>query len=70
MGTFRDLKVWQKSMDLARNVYSLVKGFPKDELYGLTNQMRRCVVVFHTEVLGDILEAQELIISSTYKLRI
>ena len=44
MGTFRDLKVWQKSMDLARNVYSLVKGFPKDELYGLTNQMRRCVV--------------------------
>jgi four helix bundle protein len=44
MGTFRDLKVWQKGMDLARKVYNLCKGLPKDEIHGLTDQMRRCVV--------------------------
>ena len=40
----RDLIVWQKSMDLAKKVYQLTKTFPKDEIYGLTSQIRRCSV--------------------------
>lgn len=39
--SFRDLKVWQKGMDLAEMVYQLTNSFPKHELYGLTSQLRR-----------------------------
>ncbi|MEX0651910.1 MAG: four helix bundle protein [Candidatus Paceibacterota bacterium] len=41
---YRDVTVWQKSMDLVELVYSFTKTFPEDEKYGLTSQMRRCVV--------------------------
>jgi four helix bundle protein len=39
--TYRDLTVWQKSMDLAVGVYELTKLFPSDERFGLTSQLRR-----------------------------
>lgn len=41
---FRDLRVWQCGMDLVEEVYRLTKEFPKEELYGLTNQLRRAAV--------------------------
>ena len=41
MKSFRDLKVWQKSHELNLAVYKVTTTFPKDELYGLTSQMRR-----------------------------
>lgn len=41
--THKDLMVWQRSIDLVMLVYSLTKQFPKEELYALTNQIRRCV---------------------------
>jgi four helix bundle protein len=40
----RDLIAWQKAMDLVVSVYKLSKGFPKEELYGLTSQLRRAAV--------------------------
>ena len=42
--SFRDLQIWQKSMQLAVIVYRLTKDFPREELYGLTNQLRRASV--------------------------
>ena len=42
--TFRDLIVWQKSMQLVTDVYRSTQGFPKQELYGLTSQLRRCAI--------------------------
>ena len=42
--TFRDLKVWQKGIELVKEVYSITKKFPSDELYGLISQMRRSAV--------------------------
>lgn len=42
--TFQDLIVWQKAMAVAEKVYAVTKQFPKDELFGLTSQMRRCAV--------------------------
>lgn len=42
--TFRDLLVWQKSMTMVTEVYRLSRRFPKDELYSLTSQVRRCAV--------------------------
>ncbi|KFI37552.1 S23 ribosomal protein [Peptococcaceae bacterium SCADC1_2_3] len=44
MKTYRDLQIWQKSMTLVTEIYKISKGFPKDEAYGLTSQMRRCAI--------------------------
>jgi len=41
---FRDLKVWQVSMDLVEEIYRLTKTFPKSETYGLADQMRRAAI--------------------------
>ena len=42
--SYKDLIVWQKSMDLVIEIYKLVKKLPKEETYSLSDQMRRAVV--------------------------
>jgi four helix bundle protein len=42
--SYQDLRVWQVGMDLAERCYSLTKSFPKDEIYGMTSQIRRSAV--------------------------
>ena len=42
--THKDLLVWKKRIDLVEQIYTFTKQFPKEELYGITNQMRRCAV--------------------------
>ena len=42
--TFCDLTVWQKAHQLALSVYRLTEGFPEQERYGLTSQLRRSAV--------------------------
>ena len=44
MHNFKDLKVWQKSIDLAVDIYKAMSLFPNDEKYGLVSQMKRCSV--------------------------
>ncbi len=39
--SYRDLLIWQQSMDLAAETYALTRNWPKDEIYGLTSQARR-----------------------------
>ncbi|MES0128324.1 four helix bundle protein [Mesorhizobium sp. M0029] len=41
INSYKDLIVWQQAMDLAVSTYSLTKTWPKEELYGLTSQIRR-----------------------------
>jgi len=41
---FRDLRVWQCGMELVEEVYRPTRCFPKEELYGLTSQLRRAAV--------------------------
>ncbi len=41
---FEDLKVWQKSMELAKEVYQITRNFPEHEKYGLVTQMRRATI--------------------------
>src|SRR5688500_3857401 len=41
---YRDLIAWQKAMDFVEKVNKATKGFPKEELYGLTSQLRRSAV--------------------------
>ena len=41
--SYKDLIIWQKSIDLAAEVYKLSAKFPKEEIYGMTSQIRRAV---------------------------
>jgi len=43
-GTYSDLEVWQAAMDLVTRVYEITRFFPKEEIYGLTSQLRRAAV--------------------------
>jgi len=42
MESFRELIVWQRSLKLVRSVYEVTRGFPKEEIFGLKMQIRRC----------------------------
>ena len=42
--SFRDLTVWQRAMQLTVAIYRLTKEFPREEVYGLTSQIRRSAV--------------------------
>lgn len=44
MKNFEDLKLWQRSMDLVKEIYKVSSLFPKEEMYSLTSQMRRAAV--------------------------
>ncbi len=44
MSNFRKLLIWQKAMNLVTNTYSNTKEFPKEEIFGLTSQIRRCII--------------------------
>lgn len=48
--SFKDLIVWQKSADLAVLIYQNTEKFPQSELYGITNQMRRCAVSISSNI--------------------
>src|SRR5438270_9252479 len=41
---YRDLIAWQKSIDFVTEIYLVTKTFPKEEIYGLTSQLRRAAV--------------------------
>ena len=41
---YKELNVWQKSYKLCLHIYKVTKRFPKDEMYGLTSQIRRSAV--------------------------
>ncbi|MBZ5555007.1 MAG: four helix bundle protein [Acidobacteriia bacterium] len=51
---YSDLIVWQKAMDLTQEVYTVTRCFPKEEIYGLTSQLRRAAV----SVPSNIAEGQ------------
>ncbi|SFO91194.1 four helix bundle protein [Mesorhizobium sp. NFR06] len=52
INSYKDLIVWQQAMDLAAATYSLTKAWPKEELYGLTSQIRRSA----TSIAANIAE--------------
>lgn len=44
MNNYKELKVWQRSVELAVKIYELTKHFPKEEVYGLTSQIKRSAI--------------------------
>ena len=50
MVTHKNLEVWKKAMDLAAQIYSLTLQLPKEDLYGLTSQVRRSTVLIPSNI--------------------
>ena len=44
MKSYTELEVWQKARELVKSIYSTTSKLPKEELFGLTNQMRRAAI--------------------------
>jgi four helix bundle protein len=50
MNNYKELKIWQKSVDLAVHIYEITKNFPKEEIYGLTSQLRRSAISISSNI--------------------
>jgi len=50
MHNYKELKVWLKARELVKFIYNLTAKFPKEEIYGLTSQMRRAVVSISSNI--------------------
>ncbi|HPR32489.1 MAG TPA: four helix bundle protein [Prolixibacteraceae bacterium] len=50
MHKFKELKVWQRGRHLVKDIYLHTNNFPKDEIYGITSQIRRSVVSIPTNI--------------------
>jgi four helix bundle protein len=61
--SFRDLLVWQRSMALTVLIYKLTGSFPREEVYGLTGQLRRCAV----SIPSNIAEGQDRLNTREFK---
>lgn len=63
MSSYKGLIVWQKAMGVAEQIYLLTKKMPKEEQYGITNQMRRAAV----SIPSNIAEGYERHTDPEYK---
>ncbi len=50
INSFKELIVWQKSIKLVNEIYSITKQFPKTETYGLSSQMQRAAVAIPSNI--------------------
>ena len=50
MNKFKELKIWQESIDLAVDIYKLTKSFPSEEKFGLVTQINRCVISISSNI--------------------
>ncbi len=58
LSSYRELKAWQCSIDLAKKVYLLTKDFPKHEVYGLSSQIQRAAVSIPSNIAeGSVRES-------------
>ena len=75
--SYRDLIVWQKSLQLCKDVYLVTKNFPKEEIYGLTSQIRRCAVSIPSNIAEgkgrnsdkDFIRFLQIALGSIYELQ-
>jgi four helix bundle protein len=49
--SFEKMEVWQDARHLTKTVYRITKGFPEDEKFGITNQMRRAVISVSSNIV-------------------
>jgi four helix bundle protein len=49
--SFEKLEVWHDARELTKTIYNITKGFPEDERFGITNQMRRSVISVSSNIV-------------------
>lgn len=77
INNYRDLVVWQKSMALITEIYSISKEFPSSESYGLTNQLRRSAISIPSNIAegygrnstGDYKRFLQIAVGSLFELQ-
>ena len=77
MKTYRELIVWQKSMDLVTSIYQVSKLFPNDENFGLTSQLRRSAISIPSNIsegygrnsLNDYIRFLNISVGSLYEVQ-
>ena len=77
MSTFRNLLIWQKAMALVTKIYKTTQQFPKEEIFGLTSQIRRCSVSMPSNIAegygrssdGDFLRFLNIATASLFELQ-
>ena len=77
MKTFRDLLIWQKSISLVTEIYHLTNSFPKEEIYGLSSQIRRSAISIPSNIAegygrdgnSDYLRFLNISISSLFEIQ-
>lgn len=50
INSYKELIVWQKSMNLVVEIYKLTNKYPREEIYGITSQIRRCAVSISSNI--------------------
>lgn len=50
MRTHKDLDIWKNGIEFVQNIYKITTNFPKDELYGLTSQMRKASISYPSNI--------------------
>jgi four helix bundle protein len=67
---YKQLAVWQRAMDLVREVYRSTRSFPREELFGLSSQMRRAAVSVPSNIAeGKGRYSQKELLQFLYKAR-
>jgi four helix bundle protein len=66
MKSYKNLDGWKKSMQLVKEVYLITKSFPKEELYGLTSQIKRAVVSIPANIAEGLGEITKRILLNFY----
>lgn len=75
--SYRELLIWQKSILVVTNIYKLTRDFPKEELFGITSQMRRCAISIPSNIVegfgrnsqGDFKRFLNISLGSIYELQ-
>lgn len=75
--SYRELLIWQKSIQVVTNIYKLTRDFPKEELFGITSKMRRCAISIPSNIAegfgrnsqGDFKRFLNISLGSTYELQ-
>jgi len=53
---YKDMEVWKEAMELVTYIYQITKTFPKEEVFGLVSQIRRCVVSVPSNIAEGIVK--------------
>ena len=48
--SYKDLNIWKRSIEVVEDIYKITKNFPKEEIYGLTSQLRRSAVLIPSNI--------------------